>query len=311
MQYRLPSLNGLQAFEAAARHENFARAAEELNLSQATVSHRVRMLERDLGYMLFERLPRGLRLTESGKAYVPSIRKSFEQIFSSTTGLFGRKSAGSLTVRAPISYTSLWLSPIIDSFLNRYPGIDVRLISTVWADELANDETDIDFRLGYGSWKNCRAELVLKERVVPVCRPGLISSCRNNLTCIADLLRFSLIHVMGIEDLWMNYFALEDLDLGIDRRDVRVDSVVSALEITSSSDRIALLQKRFVKPWIESGRLVQLLDVDMAIEQAIYSVQPYAGAAPKPEAILFHQWLHEQTGVDDDRQNADSELQHI
>ena len=101
MKYRLPPLNGLIAFEAAARTGNFARAAEELNLTQSTISHRVRMLERYLGYPLFERLPRGLRLTESGKAYLPSIRKAFEQIFSSTAGIFGRKDQGSLTVRAP------------------------------------------------------------------------------------------------------------------------------------------------------------------------------------------------------------------
>ena len=118
MQYQLPPLAGLRAFEVSARHENFARAAEELNLAQVTVSHRVRQLEKHLGYALFERLPRGLKLTESGKAYLPSIQKSFEQIFSSTAGIFGRKSKGKLTVRAPVSYSSLWLAPMIDEFLN-------------------------------------------------------------------------------------------------------------------------------------------------------------------------------------------------
>ncbi len=124
MEYQLPPLNGLIAFEAAARTGNFARAAQELNLTQSTVSHRVRMLERHLGYPLFERLPRGLRLTESGKAYLPSIRKAFEQIFSSTAGIFGRKDQGSLTVRAPISYSVLWLGPIIRHF--RHPTAAAR-----------------------------------------------------------------------------------------------------------------------------------------------------------------------------------------
>ena len=293
MQYRLPPLNGLLAFEAAARNENFARAAKELNLSQATISHRVRMLEKHLGYSLFERLPRGLKLTESGKAYVPSIRKAFEQIYSSTAGIFGRIGTGSLTVRAPVSYASLWLGPMIDSFLKLYPGISLRLISSVWADEITSDETDIEFRLGYGNWENCKSELILKEVVIPVCNPRLLKQKSNAFKRIKELTEFPLIHVMGIEDLWMKYLALAGLKIGADRRDIRVDSVTSALEIASSSNRVALLQKRFVKPCLESNKLVVPINIEMEIEQAIYLVQPRSKARLIPEAILFREWLVE------------------
>ncbi|MCZ6488689.1 MAG: LysR substrate-binding domain-containing protein [Gammaproteobacteria bacterium] len=293
MKYQLPPLNGLLAFEAAARNENFARAAEELSLSQATISHRVRMLEKHLGYSLFERLPRGLKLTESGKAYVPSIRTAFEQIYSSTAGIFGRIGTGSLTIRAPVSYASLWLSPMIDHFLKLYPGISLRLISSVWADELASDETDIDFRLGYGNWENCKSEMILKEVVIPVCNPRLLNQKSNAFKQVRELAEFPLIHVMGIEDLWIKYLALADLKIDIDRRDIRVDSVVSALEIASSSDRIALLQKHFIRPFLESNRLVVPINIEMEIEQALYLVQPQSEATLIPEAILFREWLVE------------------
>ena len=291
MKYQLPPLNGLLAFESAARLGNFAKAGEELNLSQATVSHRVRLLERHLGYHLFERLPRGLRLTESGKAYLPSIRKAFEQIFASTSGIFGRRDSGSLTIRAPISYSVLWLSPLIDHFLAIYPGINVRLISSIWADTLSDDDTDIDFRLGYGRWPGYTAEKVFDETVVPVCAPGTERAAGKTVEKVEDLASHSLIHVMGIEDLWMQYFEQAGVSFGDDRRDICVDSAVSAFEIAASSNRIALLQTRFLKPYLDSRRLIVPVEADMQIEQAIYLVTPESGGRNKPEAILFRQWV--------------------
>ena len=296
MKYQLPPLAGLRAFEVAARYENFARAAEELNLAQATVSHRVRMLEKHLGYTLFERLPRGLRLTESGKAYLPSVQKSFEQIFSSTVGIFGHRGEGVLTVRAPVSYSSLWLSPMIDDFLTRYPGIELRLVSSVWAEDVVDREIDIDFRLGYGHWNHCRAELVMRETVVPVCRPELLQRLDGKLDGADRLARFSLIHVMGIEDLWMNYLGESGVDFAARRQDVHVDSVVSALQIVQHSDRFALLQSHFVEPCLERGELCVAFDRSMQIEQAIYLVQPLDDRAAKPEAILFREWLTQRLG---------------
>jgi len=296
MKYQLPPLNGLIAFESAARSGNFARAAEELNLTQSTVSHRVRMLERHLGYSLFERLPRGLRLTESGKAYLPSIRKAFEQIFSSTAGIFGRKDQGSLTVRAPVSYSVLWLGPLIDGFMQEYPGIEVRLISSIWADELATDETDIDLRLGFGIWPRCRAREVLRDRVTAVCCPQLVKGKAQAIRRIEDLAARPLIHVMGIEDLWMKYFDLAGMRLDVKRGDIHVDSTIAALEIAASSRCVALIQQRFIGRYLAAKRLVAPLDSTMEMEQAIYLVEPESRRQPKPEAILFSEWLGQDGG---------------
>jgi LysR family transcriptional regulator, glycine cleavage system transcriptional activator len=291
VKYQLPPFNGLIAFESAARTGNFARAAEELNLTQSAISHRVKLLEIYLGYPLFERLPRGLRLTESGKAYLPSIRKAFEQIFSSTAGIFGRKDRGSLTVRAPISYTVLWLGPMIDSFLQQYPGIEVRLISSIWADDLALDETDIDLRLGFGSWPNCHARLVLRDLVVPVCCPALLKNNPGKINRVEDFAGFPLIHVMGIEDLWMKYFDNSGSRLGVKRDDIHVDSAIAALEIAASGRHVALIQQRFLAQYLQSGRLMVPLDIDMEMEQAIYQVQSESHHQLRPEAILFNEWL--------------------
>ena len=291
MKYQLPPLNGLIAFESAARTGNFARAGLELNLTQSTVSHRVRQLERHLGYPLFERLPRGLRLTESGKAYLPSIRQAFEQIFSSTAGIFGRKDKGSLTVRTPISYSVLWLGPIIHRFKRQYPGIAVRLISSIWVDELADDETDIDLRLGFGNWPGCQAREVLRDRVLPVCRPDHPLFDKGQVRTVDALRNSPLIHVMGIEDLWMKYFRQADLELEVKNDDLHVDSAIAAIEIAATSDAIGLIQQRFLPQYLDSDRLAVVLDTDMEMEQKIYLVQPEARRERRPEAILFSDWL--------------------
>jgi LysR family glycine cleavage system transcriptional activator len=276
MKYQLPPLNGLIAFESAARTGNFARAAEELNLTQSTVSHRVRMLESHLGYPLFERLPRGLRLTESGKAYLPSIRKAFEQIFSSTAGIFG---------------------PLIHQFTQQYPGIAVRLISSIWADDLATDETDIDLRLGFGNWPGCHARVVLRDRVIPVCRAQKSKRKSNRINCVEDFAQQPLIHIMGIEDLWMKYFHQAELQLDVKHNDIHVDSAIAAIEIAASSDAIALIQQRFLGHYLDAKRLLTPLDIDMEMEQAIYLVQPESGQQLKSEAILFSEWLERSNDV--------------
>jgi len=290
MRYELPPLPALQAFEAAARHQSFAAAAEELNLSQSAVSHRVRLLERHLGYPLFERLPRGLRLTESGKAYLPAVRRAFEEILGSTLGIFGGRGEGFVTVRAPLSYTALWLSTEIESFLSSCPEVEVRLISSVWADALAADETDVDLRLGLGHWPGYEMELLFRDRVLPVCSREA-AEAGPAIERIRDLARRSLIHVMGVEDIWAKYLALDGGTLDTRNHDMRVDSSVAAAEMAATGTRFALLQKRFLGPYLDAGRLVVALEREMRMDHGLYLVRPETAGRPRRGAVLLREWL--------------------
>jgi LysR family glycine cleavage system transcriptional activator len=290
MRYDLPPLPALQAFEAAARHESFAAAAAELNLSQSAVSHRVRLLERHLGMPLFERLPRGLSLTESAKAYLPSLRKAFDEILGSTSEIFGPRGGGFVTLRAPISYSALWLAREIEAFQALYPKIEMRLLSSVWADKLAADENDIDLRLGYGHWPGFEAAFLFRDPVLPVCSPATLRE-GPAIAAIGDLVRHPHIHVMGIEDLWRQFFALDGVPLAAKPSDIRVDSSIAAAEMAAAGSRVALLQKRFLTPYLEAGRLVIALDREMEIDQGLYLLRPEKSAPMKPEAILVRDWL--------------------
>lgn len=289
----LPPLLALQAFEAAARHENFAVAAKELNLSQSAVSHRVRLLERHLGHQLFERLPRGLRLTESAKAYLPSVRQAFEDLLGSTSGVFGSAGNSTLIVRAPVSYVSLWLTREIDRFSAAFPGISVRLTSSIWADKLATGEADIDLRLGYGHWPEYKADFLFRDRLIAVCSSTTLPKLkgRNRAAAIADC---ALVHLMGTEDYWPMFFSQFGIKRPEDLRDVRTDSSITAAELACSSHRIALLQKRLAEPYVSERRLALASDFELGVQQALYVLMPTTNNRRKPEAILFREWLFDE-----------------
>ena len=180
---------------------------------------------------------------------------------------------------------------MIHRFKQQYPGIAVRLISSIWVDELADDETDIDLRLGFGNWPGCQEREVLRDRVVPVCRPDHPLFEKGLVGKVDRLRRSPLIHVMGIEDLWMKYFQQAKLELDVKDDDLHVDSAIAAIEIAATSDAIGLIQKRFLPEYLASNRLAVLLDIEMEMEQKIYLVQPEARREQRPEAILFSDWL--------------------
>lgn len=293
MSKRLPPLLALQAFEAAARHENFAAAAKELNLSQSAVSHRVRGLERHIGHALFERLPRGLRLTEAAKAYLPTVRRSFEDILGATTGVFGQSGHDVLIVRAPISYTVLWLTGLIDLFQQAFPHIEVQLTSTIWADKTASGEADVEFRLGYGNWPDQEAQLLFRDNLVAVCSPQTATLMGKKPTP-QTLVGFPLMHVMSSEDDWSRYFQRAGVERTKNHLDIRADSSLTAAEQVCISNRVALIQDRFADHYIRLGRLVAVSEEPLKTQEAIYLMRPRDASVRKPEANLFENWLLNQ-----------------
>ncbi|MFO1193838.1 MAG: LysR family transcriptional regulator [Rhodoferax sp.] len=181
--YTLPHLPWLRAFEAAARHRNFSAAAQELHLSPAAISLQIRSLEEHLGYALFERLPRGVRLTDMGGAYLPAVRKAFDTLSMSTAGLFGHAGRRALTVRCTAAFAVLWLAPRLPAFLQAHPAIDVRLFTAIWADGLGDGQADVDIRFGDGRWSGFEVQRLHSEPSVPVCSPPGWRGRRRRCRC--------------------------------------------------------------------------------------------------------------------------------
>jgi LysR family glycine cleavage system transcriptional activator len=287
--YDLPPLVWLRAFEAAARHQSFTSAAIELHLTQAAVSHQVRSLEKYLGVILFERLARTLRLTEIGTAYLPPLRRSFDDMAAATAGLFGPVGHRTLVVRAPVSFVCLWLAQRVTRFTEAYPSIALRITSAVWAHTPADEASDVDIRFGDGIWPGFQAELVGNFPAIAVCRPDLLPEGTPD-ECLRALAGGPLIHVTGYEDLWQRVFKPAGIAVPA-YAGLNIDTTIGALELAASGVGATMAQTCFAEPYIASGRLAKALDVELPLDASHYILTAEGSKRTQPEAILFRNWL--------------------
>lgn len=288
MSYHLPPLPWLRSFEASARRGSFAAAASELGLTSAAVSYQVRALEQSLGRPLFERLPRGLRLTDMGKAYLPSIRKAFSELSVSTLGIFGPEGDISLNVRVSISFGVLWLAPRLGAFIAGHPNFRIRLFSTIWSDAVPADRTDVDVRFGHGTWPGYVARLLVNDPVVLVTPPGSLVSGPQ------DIEPGQLIHILGVEGDWQHLFSGLDRPPPFEQAGVTVDTSLAALELVAAGSGVALVLERFARHFVAQGRIRQVPGLQLPQEQSHYLLTRDDIDAPRAEAMLFCDWLQHE-----------------
>ncbi|HIP78843.1 MAG TPA: LysR family transcriptional regulator, partial [Kiloniellaceae bacterium] len=174
MSRKLPPLKALRAFEAAARHLSFTQAASELNVTQAAISHQVKLLEEHLGLQLFRRLNRRLVLTEAGQIYLPVLRDAFDRIAAGTSQLFKDDDSGPLTVSVLPSLAAKWLLPRMPRFRDRHPDIDVMISANNKLVDFADDSVEMAIRYGAGNYPGLQVDLLLSDEVFPVCSPALL-----------------------------------------------------------------------------------------------------------------------------------------
>ena len=167
----LPSLNGLRAFEAAARHLSFTRAAAELNVTQTAISHLIRRLEEQLGIPLFVRRNRALALTREAQAYLPAVSSAFEDLRRATARLRRPERDGLLTVSTTASLAAKWLVTRVAAFQDANPGIEVRITTSAHLVDFEREEVDMAVRYGRGNWPGLRTDWLMAEDMFPVCSP--------------------------------------------------------------------------------------------------------------------------------------------
>ncbi len=289
MKRTLPPLNGLRAFEAAARHMSFTAAAEELNVTQAAISHQVRGLELRLGLKLFVRKNRSLLLSESGQAYLPPVRAAFDQLNEATEKLLHKDRGGNLTVTTTASFATKWLVPRLGGFQRANPEIDVRVSTGTGLVDFAREDVDIGIRYGRGQWSNLVAERLVGENVLPVCAPSLVRG-PNALRKPADLKRFTLLHIGTFPDDWQVWLTAAGIK-GIDAaRGVTFDNAVVAYQAAMDGLGVALGRNPLVAPDLKAGRLVAPFDLKLPSEFAYYLVYP-AEAIRRRKIKAFRDWL--------------------
>ncbi len=285
---RLPPLNALRAFEAAARHLSFTRAADELSVTQAAVSHQVKQLEEWLGVPLFRRRPRAVLLTESGQAYLPPVREALDGLATATRRLLERQSAGVLNVSIPPSFAANWFVPRLGAFRAANPEIDVRLNATDDLVDFAHDDIDVSIRYGLGDWDGVEYEHFMDEEMFPVCAPALLARGKP-LRRPDDLRHYTLLHDDMRENwpMWLRAAGARQVD-PTRGPTFNLSSLVLAAAIDGQG--VALGRSSLMERDLAAGRLVRPFALALPAHFAFYVVYPpRSGDIPKVRALIS--WL--------------------
>ncbi|MCU0869784.1 MAG: transcriptional regulator GcvA [Burkholderiales bacterium] len=300
MPQRLPPLNALRAFEAAARHESFARAAAELFVTPAAVSHQVKALEAYLELKLFLRQNNTLTLTEAGRAYLPGVHEAFREIERATAGLQSRRFEQLLNLSAPPTFAARWLRPRLARFGALYPDLEVRLAAAKARVDFAREDFDAAIRYGRGDWPGLVAERFLGDEMFPVCTPALLA--RTTALRSPDDLRFHTLLHDGASahdetapdwSAWIRRVGA----VGVDARKGPVFTPGHlVIDAALDGEGVALVKASWVEALLADGRLVRPLDDSVPSECSYWLVRPTDRPVPRRLA-LFRAWLFAQTGV--------------
>lgn len=309
MIYRLPPLNALRVFEAAARHLSFKEAAAELHITQAAVSHQVKSLEEYLGVQLFRRSARGVQLTDAARACLPKLREGFDALAAAVETIRERGEEAELVITAPPVFTARWLMPRLAEFSKREPKIELHVFaSSKMVDAGALDSTalvgDLDLRmessavqihLGAGNYPGHRADRLFGVAIVAVASPDL----EPGLEAPEDLEKHTLLHDEAMEivaggNAWRKWLQAAGVADRVDAdRGPHFSSNILSLEAASQKLGVALALRPLVNADIASGRLVAPFEIEVKPGSAYYLVCPEV-IADRPAVAAFRKWLLEQ-----------------
>ena len=291
MTARLPSLNGLRAFEAAARHLSFTRAASELNVTQTAISHQIRRLEQELGVRLFVRQNRALELTAEARDYLPGIRAAFNDLRLATDRLLRRGNDNVLTVSTLASFAAKWLLPRLSNFQDLHSGIDVRITTSTSLLDFRDGNVDAGIRYGRGHWPGLRADWLMADEVFPVCSPALLTG-KHPLRRPEDLRDHVLLHTSNTgSDDWRQWLTAAGLPSDISQqRGLTFDLIFMTVQAAIDGAGVAMGRTTYVRDDIAKGRLVVPFTIALPADAGFYLVSPEGGRDP-PKLSAFRDWL--------------------
>jgi LysR family glycine cleavage system transcriptional activator len=291
MTARLPSLNGLRAFEAAARHLSFTLAASELNVTQTAISHQIRRLEEELGIRLFIRQNRALALTPEARDYLPGVRAAFNDLRLATDRLLRKEDDKVLTVSTLASLAAKWLLPRLTDFQEQHPGIDVRITTSTSLVDFQRDNVDAAIRYGRGQWPGVRADWLMADELFPVCSPSLLRGDKP-LRRPEDLRNHPLLHTSNANsDDWRLWLTAAGLPADIARQPgITFDMIFMTIQAAIDGIGVAMGRTSYVQDDIAKGRLVVPFKIALPADAGFYLVAP-EGRREVPKLAAFRQWI--------------------
>jgi LysR family glycine cleavage system transcriptional activator len=296
MPARLPSLNGLRAFEAAARHGSFTGAAVELHVTRSALGHQVRGLEEQLGVALFARRRRNLVLTPDGAALLPDVRAAFASLRAATNELRQRQRGKVLRVSITPTLAAKWLVPRLATLYAANPSIQVRISTDMRMVDFTREDMDLAIRYGVGAWAGLRADrLPMPDEIFPVCSPTLLRGPRPIRTT-ADLAAQTLLYVEYERSEWQQWLhaagVAPETARDLVRRGLTFDVAYMSLEAAIDGLGVALGYAPYVEADIRAGRLVAPFDLTLqcSVGPDAYVVCP-EWLAQSREVSAFRDWL--------------------
>ena len=297
MNGHLPPLSALRAFEAAARLQSFSKAADELNVTPAAVSHQIHALEADLGVSLFNRRNRAVELTASARVLLPGLTEAFAGIQNSVRRLRAHNDTGMVNVTASPSFAGKWLVQRLHRFQEQHPQVDVRISATDTMVDLTRGDFDLAIRYGTGRYPGLDVELLMSNEVFPACSPALLRD-GPPLETPADLRHHALIHDQQIDrdplaPTWSMWLKAAKVDGADAAHGLSFNNNILALEAALAGHGVTLAYSTTAAADLAAGRLVRLFTLSLPDNFAYYIVAA-PGALERPKVKAFRDWLRHE-----------------
>ncbi|MFC5586835.1 LysR substrate-binding domain-containing protein [Nitratireductor kimnyeongensis] len=285
----IPSVSGLIAFEATARHLSFSQAAKDLSLSQGAVSKRVRQLEQMLGVALLARNNHQVHLTEMGQRYLPQVRTLLGQLESSTRALMqGADGKTTITMAAPVGFSACWLISRLGDFQKRHANLSINLITSKTLLETDDETVDCAIVQGTPQWGALACTPLFEEELVPVASPHFMRSRRPNSP--DKLHECTLLHLSGQPDLWAEWFEQAGCPRSAFPGGPQFDQFPLLIMATVQGQGTAIIPRFMVERELASGELEVVFDVPLRSRKAYHFVMPARSASDR-NILALRSWI--------------------
>lgn len=289
-------MQNLNTFAAVAQALSFRGAAEVLHVTPSAVSHQIRSLESLLGYPLFERLDKHIRLTSRGRQLYLEIREPLRQLHEASRNALRGPEDNALALSVAPVFATRWLLPRLKDFRARHPEINLSVIAAADLVDFRADPFDAAIRMGGGKWPDTVSKRLFGQRIVAVCHPDLI--VRNGgMFSVEQIADQALIHNASMGDLWREWFGSSGIALSSDSAGVEVQGTAQVLEAINAGDAIGLVDLSFVGDDVNEGRLALACDHILSGEDGYFLTYPET-MAERTSIRSFEQWIFSQVGND-------------
>jgi LysR family glycine cleavage system transcriptional activator len=310
----LPPLTALRTFEAVARLKSFTKAANELYVTRAAVSHQIKNLEDYLGFQLIHRQTRSIALTPAAEAALPKLREGFNNLSDAVHLMSSHQTNENLTVWMAPSFASKWLVPRLHSFSLKYPEIDMQISGTtglvdaedgnVSMEEIFRaNNVDVAIRFGSGNYPGCAVDKLFSVKAIPMCSPDLLNNPDKPLKTPEDLKFHTLLH--DITDYkgrpewkpWLKHAGVTGVKVD---RGLRFNHVSLAMDAAIDGQGVLMGIEMLARSDIEAGRLCQPFDLSLPLERSYYVIRPESMDSNRHAVDAFIEWILEEAKLDQD-----------